>query len=144
MAPHHPAVSPAWPAGHQHYYDSDYTVHRRPGWFASIKMFSARTKSGERTNDENILGSRQSDGRFYLVLDGDEYFGSNVWPAFDWTRLPGITVEQKSDAANDIYGFGMADPVRLEFWGDEIVDLRQFEIASQRSTYVVSRSLAAA
>lgn len=99
-------VSPAWPAGHQHYYDSDYTVHRRPGWFASIKMFSARTKSGERTNDENILGSRQSDGRFYLVLDGDEYFGSNVWPAFDWTRLPGITVEQKADAANDTYGFG--------------------------------------
>jgi chondroitin AC lyase len=99
-------VSPAWPAGHQHYFDSDYTVHRRPGWFASIKMFSARTKSGERTNDENILGSRQSDGRFYLVLDGDEYFGSNVWPAFDWTRLPGITVEQKADAANDTYGFG--------------------------------------
>jgi hypothetical protein len=99
-------ASAAWPAGHQHYYDSDYTVHRRPGWFASIKMFSARTKSGERTNDENLLGSRQSDGRFYLVLAGDEYFGANVWPAFDWTRLPGITVEQKADAANDTYGFG--------------------------------------
>ena len=28
----------------------------------------------------------------------------------------------------DIYCFGMADPVRLEFWGDEIVDLRHFEL----------------
>jgi chondroitin AC lyase len=94
------------PAGHQHYYTSDYTVHRRPAWFASVKMFSTRTKSGENTNGENILGSRQSDGRFYLVLSGDEYFGNDTWPALDWSRLPGITVEQKADAANDQYGFG--------------------------------------
>jgi len=99
-------VSPAWPSGHQHYFTSDYTVHRRPGWFASVKMFSSRTKSGESTNDENLLGSRQSDGRFYLVVDGDEYFGRDIWPALDWTRLPGTTVEQKADTANATYGFG--------------------------------------
>ena len=34
----------------------------------------------------------------------------------------------------DIYGFGMADPVRLEFWGDEIVELRHFDLVTQRST----------
>ncbi|MFN2400118.1 MAG: transcription-repair coupling factor [Gemmatimonadaceae bacterium] len=34
----------------------------------------------------------------------------------------------------DIYGFGMADPVRLEFWGDEIESLRHFDLVSQRST----------
>lgn len=96
----------AWPSGHRHYYASDYTIHRRPGWFASVKMFSTRTKSGEKTNDENILGSRQSDGRFYLVLRGNEYFGNNVWPAFDWTRMPGTTVEQKADTASDDYGYG--------------------------------------
>lgn len=96
----------AWPAGHRHYFASDYTVHRRAGWFASVKMFSTRTKSGERTNGENLLGSRQSDGRFYLVLRGDEYFGRDVWPALDWTRLPGVTVEQKGDTANDAYGYG--------------------------------------
>ncbi len=96
----------AWPSGHRHYFTSDYTIHRRPGWFASIKMFSTRTKSGENTNEENLLGSRQSDGRFYLVLRGDEYFGRDIWPALDWTRLPGITVEQKADAASDVYGYG--------------------------------------
>lgn len=96
----------AWPSGHRHYYESDYTVHRRNGWFASIKMFSTRTKSGENTNNENLLGSRQSDGRFSLVLKGNEYFGGDVWPALDWTRLPGITVEQKADTADDTYGFG--------------------------------------
>ncbi len=34
----------------------------------------------------------------------------------------------------DIYGFGMAEPIRMEFWGDEIVELRHFDLASQRST----------
>ena len=34
----------------------------------------------------------------------------------------------------DIYGFGMTDPVRAEFWGDEIAELRHFDLNSQRST----------
>ena len=96
----------AWPTGHRHYFASDYTVHRRNGWFASIKMFSTRTKSGESTNEENLRGARQSDGRFYLVQRGDEYFGRDIWPALDWTRLPGTTVEQKQDTANNFYGYG--------------------------------------
>lgn len=97
----------AWPSGHRHYFDSDYTVHRRDGWFASVKMFSTRTKSGEKTNDENLRGARQSDGRFFLSLDGDEFFGGNIPPALDWSRLPGITVEQKADTANDTFGYGL-------------------------------------
>jgi transcription-repair coupling factor (superfamily II helicase) len=36
----------------------------------------------------------------------------------------------------DIYGFGMADPVRMEFWGDEIIELRHFDLVTQRSTRV--------
>ncbi|HEY2325688.1 MAG TPA: polysaccharide lyase family 8 super-sandwich domain-containing protein [Thermoanaerobaculia bacterium] len=99
-------IAAAWPAGHRHYWMSDYAVHRRDGWFASVKMFSTRTKSGENTNNENLLGSRQSDGRLYLVRDGDTYYTHDVWPALDWTRLPGITVEQNGNAANDSYGYG--------------------------------------
>ena len=95
-----------WPSGHRHYFASDYTVHRREGWFASVKMFSTRTKSGESTNGENLLGARQSDGRFYLVLKGNEYFGREIFPSLDWSRLPGTTVELKADAANNSYGFG--------------------------------------
>ena len=41
----------------------------------------------------------------------------------------------------DVYGFGMADPVRAEFWGDEIVDLRQFDLTTQRSTRDVAHAL---
>ena len=41
----------------------------------------------------------------------------------------------------DVYSFGMADPVRAEFWDDEIVDLRQFDMATQRSTREVATAL---
>ena len=34
----------------------------------------------------------------------------------------------------DIYGFGMAEPVRLEFWGDDLTELRHFDLATQRTT----------
>jgi len=99
-------ATPAWPSGNRFYPWSDFVIHRRPGWYASIKMFSSRTESGEDTNGENLLGSRQSDGRLNLVVSGDEYFSPNVWPAFDWARLPGITVEQRPGAASSWYGRG--------------------------------------
>ena len=41
----------------------------------------------------------------------------------------------------DVYSFGMTDPVRLEFWGDEVVDLRHFELSSQRSTRAVDLAI---
>ena len=33
----------------------------------------------------------------------------------------------------DVYGFGMAAPARVEWWGDEIASLRAFDLTSQRS-----------
>ena len=33
----------------------------------------------------------------------------------------------------DIYGFGMSAPTRVEWWGDEIVSVREFDLDSQRS-----------
>ena len=33
----------------------------------------------------------------------------------------------------DVYGFGMADPARAEFWGEELVSLRSFDLGTQRS-----------
>jgi transcription-repair coupling factor (superfamily II helicase) len=41
----------------------------------------------------------------------------------------------------DVYSFGMTDPVRLEFWGDEVVDLRHFELSTQRSTRAVDLAI---
>ena len=32
----------------------------------------------------------------------------------------------------DVYGFGMSEPVRLEFWGDNLEEIRRFDVATQR------------
>ncbi|MEX0980174.1 MAG: transcription-repair coupling factor, partial [Gemmatimonadota bacterium] len=34
----------------------------------------------------------------------------------------------------DVFSFGTTDPVRVEFWGDEITSIRLFDILDQRST----------
>jgi len=34
----------------------------------------------------------------------------------------------------DLFSFGSPDPVRIEFWGDEISSMRRFDILDQRST----------
>ncbi|MBW3553154.1 MAG: transcription-repair coupling factor [Gemmatimonadetes bacterium] len=39
----------------------------------------------------------------------------------------------------DLYSFGAADPVRLEFWGDEISSIRRFDVLDQRSTGELER-----
>ncbi|MBI2615365.1 MAG: hypothetical protein HYW52_06795, partial [Gemmatimonadetes bacterium] len=33
----------------------------------------------------------------------------------------------------DAYGFGMAAPTRIEWWGDEIISIRRFDLETQRS-----------
>jgi MYXO-CTERM domain-containing protein len=102
-------VTGAFPSGHRHYPDSDYTVHRSSSYFLSIKMLSTRTKSGELVNGEGLQGARQSDGKMFLVRKGTEYLGPSgvgLWPALDWSRLPGITVLQNGNANSTDYGDG--------------------------------------
>ena len=33
----------------------------------------------------------------------------------------------------DVYGFGMAAPARIEWWGDDIESIRAFDLTTQRS-----------
>jgi transcription-repair coupling factor (superfamily II helicase) len=40
----------------------------------------------------------------------------------------------------DLFGFGAPDPIRVEFWGDEIASIRHFDILNQRSTQELQRA----
>jgi hyaluronate lyase len=88
------SVETAWPSGHRHYNYSDYSIHRRPDYYMSVKMLSSRVMDYESISSENKRGWHISDGMTYILLDGDEYLKGNVRPTLDWKRLPGITVEQ--------------------------------------------------
>ena len=59
-----------------------------------------------------------------------------------YTRVPTVTeVAQFSVRGGilDVYGFGMAAPARLEWWGDDIASIREFDLDSQRSGDAIER-----
>jgi len=62
--------------------------------------------------------------------------------AMGYVRVPTVTeVAQFSVRGGilDVYGFGMAAPGRLEWWGDDIESLRTFDLDSQRSGEAIER-----
>lgn len=83
------------PVGHKHFWESDYTVHREPGYFASLRMFSDRTRPAECIHAEGKTSWHQADGMLWVFLRGGDYAADNVLPTLDWLRLPGITVERR-------------------------------------------------
>lgn len=64
----------------------------RPGYTFDVRMVSDRTERLEYGNGENLRTYFVSDGCNCLVKRGDEYF--NIFPAWNWTRIPGTTIPQ--------------------------------------------------
>ncbi len=80
---------PAGMTGLYHFWMSDYTVQRRPGWMASVRMSSPRIIGAEALNGDNLKGYYLADGALYVYVDGNEYH--NIFPVWDWQKLPGVT-----------------------------------------------------
>ncbi|HVH67011.1 MAG TPA: transcription-repair coupling factor [Gemmatimonadales bacterium] len=62
--------------------------------------------------------------------------------AMGYVRVPTVTeVAQFSVRGGilDVYGFGMAAPARLEWWGDDLASLRTFDLDTQRSGENITR-----
>ncbi|MBS1369005.1 MAG: hypothetical protein HPZ91_03515 [Lentisphaeria bacterium] len=77
--------------GSRHFWNSDYMVHRRPEWYAAVRMNSERVRPVEDdTNWDNALGRYFSDGVCLVMRSGKEY--DNITACWDWTRLPGTTL----------------------------------------------------
>lgn len=79
--------------GNRHFWKSDFMVHHRPGFYASARMFSRRTLNTDGyINGENRRSHHLADGCMYLMRTGEEY--RDIFPAWDWRRVPGTTCEQ--------------------------------------------------
>ncbi len=78
--------------GHRHYWRSDFAVHQRPAFYTSVRMSSRRTVVAECCNDEGKQSHHLADGLTYILRDGGEY--RDVFPVWDWRRLPGTTALQ--------------------------------------------------
>ena len=78
-------------ASSTHFYNSDYTLHKRPSYSADLRMVSTRTIRNEYLKD-NLEGKKQyflSDGAMGLFVDGNEY--DNIFPVWNWAKIPGVT-----------------------------------------------------
>ena len=85
--------------GNKQFWDSDYMAQRRANYFTSVKMLSTRTLSSELVNSEGKKSVHLSDGANYLYLTGNEY--RNIFPVWDWTKIPGTTAIQGTLVTGD-------------------------------------------
>ncbi len=92
--------------GNKQFWCSDFMVQRRNGYSASVRMMSTRMLNSELVNLEGKKSVHMSDGVNLLYLDGNEY--KDIFPAWDWTRLPGTTAIQGT------LDTGEANPIHLK------------------------------
>ena len=62
--------------------------------------------------------------------------------AMGYARAPMVTEVAEFSVRGgilDVYGYGMAGPARIEWWGDDIVSLRSFDLDTQRSGEALDR-----
>jgi chondroitin AC lyase len=71
------------------FFRSDTMAHRRPGFYASVKLCSNRVIGEELVNGENLRGRYLADGAVFVYQTGGEYEG--IFPVWDWRRVPGVT-----------------------------------------------------
>ena len=77
-------------SSNRNFWHTDFTVHRRPNYYFSVHAVSSRNHAQEIGNLENLKGYWGAQGTMNLMLNGDEYY--NVFPLWDWTKLPGTTL----------------------------------------------------
>jgi chondroitin AC lyase len=80
-------------SGNRSFYRSDFMTHHRRDWYTSVHMVSTRTHGSESGNGEGLKNYYMGDGVNFITRGTfGEY--SNIFPAWDWRRLPGLTAEQ--------------------------------------------------
>ncbi len=78
------------------FWHSEYFIHQRPDWFASVRMHSARNHNMEYPhNEEGLKNHHYADGSNFLTRTAQEYV--HIFPVWNWQRIPGTTVVQKPE-----------------------------------------------
>ena len=92
------------------FWQTEHFAFQRPDFYTSVRMYSIRNASMEYPhNREGIYNHHRGDGTSHLSIKGDEYL--NVWPVYDWQKIPGTTVLQKPElpSEREIQKYGVTD-----------------------------------
>lgn len=94
----------------RYFWYSHYYTHQRPNYYASVRLHSARANNMEQPhNEEGIKNHHYGDGSLFISRTGHEYF--NIFPVWDWQKIPGTTILQKKDVPhwNELAKKGLTD-----------------------------------
>lgn len=81
------------------FWHSSYLTHQRPSFYISVRMHSSRANNMEEPhNEEGILNHHYGDGSNFISITGKEYV--DIFPVWDWQKIPGTTVVQKPAIPN--------------------------------------------
>ena len=136
-------VDRSLPRGHRHYWMSDYAVHRGTGFFASLRMWSDRTKPAELINGEGLNSWHLGDGLLWILLRGGDYSTHDVLPTLDWLRLPGTTVDRRQMRRAEGYDDWPPPPAKRAFVGGAFTDghgVAAMELAAAASPLTAHKS----
>jgi chondroitin AC lyase len=94
------------------FWQTEHFVFQRPDFYTTVRMFSTRNRNMEEPyNGPGKPTHHRADGTNYLMLKGDEYH--NIWPVYDWQKISGTTIVQKSKlySPSEIQKDGLTDYV---------------------------------
>lgn len=83
--------------GNRYFWKSDIMTQHGLDYYLSAKVVSTRTNGTEMLNGENLKGYNLALGATNIMKTGDEY--KDVFPVWDWTRIPGTTAIMNQSAA---------------------------------------------
>jgi len=72
-------------------------------FYLSAKVMSTRVRGTESYSGENLKGYNLPLGATNIMTTGDEYY--DVFPTWNWSRIPGTTSEMSETAASTATGF---------------------------------------
>jgi chondroitin AC lyase len=81
--------------GNRHFWRSDFQIQRTTDYYFSVKMCSERVIGAESCNAENIQGYYMGDGATFLYQTQEENL--DIFPFWDWKKIPGTTVHQDNE-----------------------------------------------
>jgi len=92
--------------GNKHFWRGDFMAQQRAGYYTSVKISSTRTSQPESGNNEGLKNLHLADGVNMIMRTGNEY--DDIFPVWDWRRLPGTTIEQGTYSLKPATDWGIA------------------------------------
>ncbi len=87
--------------GNRHFWRADLMMHHRRWYTASARMHSVRNVNTDGLSGcfEGLKSHFLADGCSYLYRTGEEYV--DIFPVWDWQRVPGTTVAQGPERSGE-------------------------------------------